>query len=148
MERVKPISASSVRTLLARFGSLMMMVSVISSSSRWAGTAQRARAAATVAGSEASRRLRVDRLTATDSASSPRAAARSRPFAALTQRGIEHPCGHRLDEARPLGLGDELVGHEQSPGRVAPPDEGLDTVHLERGHVRFRLVVEHEFLDG
>ena len=52
--------------------------------------------------------------------------------------------GERLDEAHPLGNGDELRGRHPTALRVLPPGERLEPCHLAGGHGDLRLVKEDD----
>ena len=66
------------------------------------------------------------------------------PGRALTQGGSQDPRGQVPDQARALGQGDELVGGEQAPRGVLPPDQGFDGVHQPGAQLDLGLVVHDQ----
>ncbi len=68
------------------------------------------------------------------------------PFAALAERFVEDPLGHRLDQAGALGLGDETIGVEESVGGMLPADERFGSRDPHRIHRRLGLVVQYELV--
>ncbi len=60
----------------------------------------------------------------------------------LLQRAAQDPFGQGADMAGLFGHGDETIGSDQAPGRVAPADQHLRAGHLALAQVELWLVVQ------
>ena len=74
----------------------------------------------------------------------------AQPLGELTEGLIECPRGQRTDEAYPFGVSDELVGGNETLGRVKPTRQGFRAAHPAGRHLDLGLVMERELvpLDG
>ena len=136
-----PSSCSRARIGRARAGSATTMLSVISSTRRDVGTAQRWHMASMRSGRSRSISVRAERFTATPMSSPCRA-----PRAHLAQRVVEDVVGQRDDQARVLGQRDELVGRQPAVHGVRPAQQHLGAGDHVGAQVDLGLVVQDELL--
>ena len=126
---------------MARLGSFITQLSVISSSSRCAGHACLSEQPGHVLGQldvQQAGHREVDRHAQLDALVAPRPA--------LAERAIEHPEGERAHEPGVLDERNELHGSEQPADGVGPAHEGLDAGDLAGSQVDLGLVVQHELV--
>ena len=138
-----PSRAGGPRTSIARFGSIMIVLSVISSSRSSTGIPHLVRSFVTSSGSVGSSRLRADRLTEIFR-SSP-ASRHSRHCASAL---VEHVAAQRPDQAGALGHRHELGGEDQAALGVLPAHQRLGAHHLAGLQVDLGLVVEQHLVLG
>lgn len=70
--------------------------------------------------------------------------AESHPLRGLAAGLLHHPVAERVDDAGPLGHGDELAGRDQAALGIAPAHERLDAHDRAVGRAADRLVVQLE----
>ena len=66
------------------------------------------------------------------------------PLAKLGERGVDHPGGERMDDARLLGHRDEPIGRHHALARMVPAHERFDRLDGAGRERDLRLVVQHE----
>jgi hypothetical protein len=68
------------------------------------------------------------------------------PSAGLVERAVQNVAHQWSDQPCVLREWDELVGLDQSPDRMLPPNQGLNSHHVSSADADLRLVVQHEFV--
>ena len=137
-----PISLISRSVSAARSGFSIIMLSVISSSSRCAGSSVCASACAISITRRSSLNWRGDRLTATRIG----AGAVGLPRERLRARGVQHPAPDVADEAGILGERDEQVGQQQAALGMLPAHQRFDAGHGAGAHRHLRLVEQPQLV--
>ena len=116
-----PIARSRSSAVIARSGSVIRLVSVISRISDEGGSVTRASSRATSSTKPGSSRLRGEMFTATENF-----AGGGLPLLGPGERLTQHEDRQRGDQRAVLGQRDELVGVHPAQPRVVPPGQGLD----------------------